>query len=197
MSLDSSKPTCHRAEMTNLLAIGALPADEISEAEAHIASCAECQRELAATRGVIDSFVSWPTDVLRPDSSLWQRLAARIFGESGSPMTPSSGIRSEAGWEEAAPGICYKLLATDTERGLVSMLVRLAPGVEYPPHIHADFEELHLLDGELWIGDRKLLPGDFRRAESGTSDNLVWSQTGCTCFLTTSFRDPLVVPTSR
>jgi len=41
------------------------------------------------------------------------------------------------------------------------MLVRLAPGVEYPPHMHTEFEELHLPDGELWIDDRKLHPGDF------------------------------------
>ena len=29
------------------------------------------------------------------------------------------------------------------------MLVPLAPGVEYPPHIHAGVEALHLLQGEL------------------------------------------------
>jgi len=195
--LGSSKPACPRAEMADLLAVGALSAHEISEAEAHIASCAECQRELAAARGVIDSWVSWPTDLLRPHPSLWQRLATRLAGDTGPPMPPGYGIRSDAEWEEAAPGICCKLLATDTERGLVSMLVRLAPGVEYPPHMHADFEELHLLDGELWIGDRKLLPGDFRRAESGTSDKLVWSETGCTCFLTTSFQDALTLPAAR
>jgi anti-sigma factor ChrR (cupin superfamily) len=72
------------------------------------------------------------------------------------------------------------------------MLVRLAPGAEYPPHMHAEFEELHLLQGELWIDDRKLHPGDFNRAEPGTLDRRVWSETGCTCFLTTSFRDKLL-----
>jgi quercetin dioxygenase-like cupin family protein len=35
------------------------------------------------------------------------------------------------------------------------VLVRLAPGGEYPPHTHAGVEERHLLDGELWIDDRK------------------------------------------
>ena len=29
------------------------------------------------------------------------------------------------------------------------MLVRLAPGTDYPPHRHAGVEELHLLDGEI------------------------------------------------
>ena len=63
-----------------------------------------------------------------------------------------------------APGIWCKLLSTDAERDRVSMLVRLAPGTDYPPHIHAGVEELHLLDGELSIDDRKLHPGDYNRA---------------------------------
>jgi anti-sigma factor ChrR (cupin superfamily) len=71
------------------------------------------------------------------------------------------------------------------------MLVRLAPGVDYPPHMHAGVEELHLLDGELWIDERKLYPGDYNRAEPGTSDQRVWSETGCTCVLITSPGDVL------
>jgi anti-sigma factor ChrR (cupin superfamily) len=74
---------------------------------------------------------------------------------------------------------------------VVSMLVRLAPGAEYPPHGHAGIEELHLLDGELWIDERKLYPGDYNRAEPGTSDKRVWSETGCTCVLITSTKDML------
>jgi hypothetical protein len=58
-----------------------------------------------------------------------------------------------------APGIECKLLATDAERHRVSMLVRLAPGARYPAHTHAGVEELHLLDGQLWIDERKLFPG--------------------------------------
>ena len=90
-----------------------------------------------------------------------------------------------------APGISCKLLATDTERDRVSMLVRLTPGTDYPPHSHAGVEELHLLDGELWIDDRKLYPGDYNRGEPGTWDKRVWSETGCTCVLLTSYFDVL------
>jgi anti-sigma factor ChrR (cupin superfamily) len=71
------------------------------------------------------------------------------------------------------------------------MLVRLAPNTEYPPHTHAGVEELHLLDGELWINDRKLYPGDYNYAVPGTDDQRVWSETGCTCVLITSTRDIL------
>jgi hypothetical protein len=41
------------------------------------------------------------------------------------------------------------------------------------------------------IDDRKLAPGDYNRAEAGTSDQRVWSETRCTCVLLTSTRDVL------
>ena len=132
-------------------------------------------------------------DILRPSRSLWERLAQRVAAETGAePLLPESQEPSaEPEWNEVAPGIFCQLLATDSGRDIVSMLVRLAPGTDYPPHSHAGVEELHLLDGELWIDDRKLHPGDYNRAEPGTADKRVWSETGCTCVLITSTRDVL------
>ncbi len=143
-------------------------------------------------RPIIDAFVSWPTDVLRPSASLWERLTRRIAAETGrEPVVPTPQGRTESEWEEVAPGISCKLLATDTEKDRVSMLVRLAPGAAYPPHRHAGVEELYLLHGELMIDDKKLSPGDYNRAEAGSADQRVWSETGCTCVLLTSTRDVL------
>jgi len=131
-------------------------------------------------------------DVLRPAASLQRRLAERIAAETGgAPVWPVAPQAAEPAWEDVAPGIQCQLLATDTERQRVSMLVRLAPGGAYPPHTHAGVEELHLLDGELWIEDRKLQPGDYNRGEPGTGDQHVWSETGCTCVLVTSTKDVL------
>ena len=72
------------------------------------------------------------------------------------------------------------------------MLGRLAPGASYPPHTHAGVEELHLLDGELWIDERKLFPGDYNYGAPGAGDERVWSETGCTCVLVTSTKDVLI-----
>ncbi|MGH8193106.1 MAG: cupin domain-containing protein [Woeseiaceae bacterium] len=143
-------------------------------------------------RPIVDSFVSWPIDVLRSSASLWGRLAQRIAAETGGePVLPTLPRWAEPEWEEVAPGISCKLLATDTEKDRVSMLVRLAPGVAYPPHRHAGVEGLHLLHGELVIDDKKLYPGDCNRREAGSADDLVWSETGCTCVLITSARDEI------
>ena len=130
--------------------------------------------------------------MLRPTTSLQARLADRIAEETGSePVPPPARQWSEPDWEQVAPGIECKLLATDTERHRVSMLVRLAPGASYPPHTHAGVEELHLLDGELWIDERKLFPGDYNYGAPGAGDERVWSETGCTCVLITSTKDTL------
>jgi anti-sigma factor ChrR (cupin superfamily) len=131
-------------------------------------------------------------DIGSPGASLQQRLAQRIAQETGDEVeSPPVASYLEPAWEEVAPGIQCKLLANDTARHRVSMLVRLQPNAEYPPHRHDAVEELHLLDGELWIDDRMLKPGDYNRAEPSTVDRRVWSETGCTCVLITSTRDVL------
>jgi anti-sigma factor ChrR (cupin superfamily) len=187
---------CEQSEVTCAYALQVLPASEVAAAEAHIACCPECRRELESLRPVVDSFVSWPTDVLGPTTSLQARMARRIAEETGKepvlpPARPGKQTWSEPDWEQVAPGIECKLLATDAEKHRVSMLVRLAPGASYPAHTHAGVEELHLLDGELWIDEKKLFPGDYNHGAPGTSDQRVWSATGCTCVIVTSTEDVL------
>jgi anti-sigma factor ChrR (cupin superfamily) len=185
---------CPQSEVTCAYVAQTLAANEAAAAEAHIASCADCAREVESLRPVVNEFVSWPTDVLRPTTSLQARLASRIAAETGKPPVLPTARQWSApapAWEQVAPGIECKLLATDTERQRVSMLVRLAPGASYPAHTHAGVEELHLLDGELWIDERKLIPGDYNFGAPGTGDDRVWSETGCTCVLITSVKDTL------
>jgi hypothetical protein len=51
---------------------------------------------------------------------------------------------------------------------------------------------LHTRLSPVWIDERKLHPGDYNRAEPGTGDKRVWSETGCTCVLITSAKDVLL-----
>lgn len=193
MMLEPGTTKCDAAESTAAYAVGALPAAEIAAVEAHLAACPACRAELESLRSVVATFSSWPADELRPSPTLWDRLVVRLAAEpaADSASTSEPIDFAEPDWEQVAPGIQCKLLASDTAAHRVSMLVRLAPGAEYPPHTHAGVEELHLLDGELYIDDRQLFPGDYNRAEPGTGDKRVWSETGCTCVLITSTRDRL------
>ncbi len=179
------------SERVCLYAVRALPPGDVFAVAAQIAECADCRAELYALRPVVESFVAWPTDVVRPPVELWDRLAERVSADGGTPVLPARDRWVEPAWKDVAPGIAVKLLASDADTSRVSMLVRLEPGCEYPSHRHAGVEELHLLQGELWIDARKLRPGDYNRAEPGTIDRRVWSETGCTCVLITSPSDVL------
>lgn len=188
----NEQQTCEHSAATCAYALEVMPDSELAAIKAHIAVCPDCQRELESLRPVIKRFTSWPTDILRPSASLQHRLAQRIGGEEAKAPSPSAMPKwSEPAWENVAPGIECKLLASDVEKHRVSMLVRLAPGASYPPHTHAGVEELHLLDGELWIDARKLVPGDYNYGSPGAADYRVWSETGCTCVLITSTKDML------
>jgi quercetin dioxygenase-like cupin family protein len=182
---------CDHGEATAAYALRALPFAELAGAESHLDSCPECRSELDRLRTAVDLFAAWPADVLAPPQSLHARLAERINGADAEAILGTSSEWSEPAWEKVAPGIECKLLATDEDRHRVSMLVRLEPGASYPPHTHVGVEELHLLHGELWIDDRKLVPGDYNYGAPGDGDDLVWSETGCTCVLVTSTRDIL------
>lgn len=191
----NSKTSTHSQEHLDLVflfALQALSSREMEAVEQQISSCEECRRELEGLRPVVQSFVGWSTDVLRPAESLWGRLAERIAGDAGTkPFVPPLEKPVKPQWEEAAPGIYVQILAKNAENDSVSMLVRLDPGTDYPGHTHAGTEELHLLHGVLKVDDRTLYPGDFIHAEAGSVDHRVWSETGCTCFLMTSTEDAL------
>lgn len=183
--------SCAQAELVSAYALHALSSAEVPAVEAHLATCARCRADLESLRPVIDIFGAWPRDVLTAPASLQRELASRLAVETGHRVEPNYRPWVAPEWEKVAPGIECQLLSDDAERHIITMLVRLAPGAEYPPHTHAGTEELHLLDGELWIDERKLHPGDYNRAEAGTGDKRVWSETGCTCVLITSTQDIL------
>ena len=191
----NSKPGAHSQEhldLVFLLALQALPARETASVEAQISSCEDCRQEIETLLPIVQSFVGWSTDVLRPAESLWGRLAQRIAGETAMPpFVPPLEAPVKPEWEEAAPGIHVKILATNSGNDSVSMLVRLDPGTDYPGHTHAGIEELHLLHGILKVNAKTLYPGDFIHSEAGSIDHRVWSETGCTCFLVTSTKDTL------
>lgn len=192
MSSAAEKHGQDHSALVCLYALEALPPSEVPALKAHISACAQCQDELEGLGPVIESFASWPTDLLRPSTSLRKRLAQSIAADKSEEAELIPPARwAEPEWEDVAPGISCKLLATDSQSHRVSMLVRLAPGAEYPPHSHSGVEELHLLHGELMIDNKKLYPGDYNRGEPGAVDSRVWSETGCTCVLITSTRDEL------
>lgn len=198
MSSSSKDDLCERGSLVAAYVLGTLQPSETKLMEAHVPSCAVCQEEYQALRPVAGVLSAWRANTLPPSTPMWKRLAERIVSKSErevvtSPASEASITRGwpEPPWQDVAPGITCKLLSSDVDMDRVSMLVRLSPGTSYPPHTHASVEELYLLEGELWIDDRQLCPGDYNRADPGTSDQRVWSSTGCMCLLITSPSDAI------
>ena len=199
MSSSSRNGRCERSDLVASYALAALDSAESQLMAEHLPACVECQQEYYSLGPLTGALTAWRTQTLPPPAPIWTNLAERIANAprkkatSPAPSVTWSGAQDwqEPQWEEAAPGIYCKLLSTDKEADRVSMLVRLAPGVSYPPHRHAGVEELYLLEGQLWIEDRLLYPGDYNRAEPGTADQRVYSETGCMCLLITSPSDEL------
>ncbi len=78
MTAASDKDRCDQMELVSAYVLHALPLSEASAMEAHIATCVQCRQELQTLRPIIDSFSAWPVEVLRPSTSIWDRLLERI-----------------------------------------------------------------------------------------------------------------------
>jgi RNA polymerase sigma-70 factor (ECF subfamily) len=183
---------CGWNEVACAYTVHALPADEVETAIAHFTACPNCHREMESLRPLIDGFVAWPTDVLRPRVSLQARVARRIAkGRGAMPDWLSVPRWPEPAWEPVAQGIDCKLLASDKERERISMLVRFAPQTSFGAHTHAWNEEYHLLDGTLQIDENEMTSGDYYFSEPGSRHTHIHSRTGSTCFVVTSTGDML------
>src|ERR1700752_500796 len=96
----ASGSRCERDELAWAYAMQILPESGVAAEKALIASCPDFRRELESLRPVVDRFVAWPTDVLRPTTALQARLALRIAEETGNqPVPPPAPRWSEPDWE--------------------------------------------------------------------------------------------------
>lgn len=68
-------------------------------------------------------------------------------------------------WIANAPGV--DVLPLWGSREITSMLVRFAPGAGVPDHHHAVNEDCLMLEGEMFLGDILLRPGDYQLAPAG------------------------------
>lgn len=188
--------------------LGTLDPVQAAAFAAHLAEgCRACEQEVAAFTAVVGQ-LGYTVSVERPPPTLRSRLLARIRAESpggpevgeppGAETFPAqphwSIVRStEGAWEAGAiEGMVVKSLYRDAAAQRYTALVRMAGGVRYPSHRHADTEELYLLAGDLTVEGQVLRAGDFCAAIAGTVHGEVSSEGGCTFLLSASERDAVV-----
>lgn len=100
--------------------------------------------------------------------------------ESDLPAAPGAQPQTvrdaDAGWPEYAPGIRRRVLWQ--QGGQAALLYLAQPGASVPQHRHGHDEECLMLQGELFLDDRLLQPGDYQLAPAGTGHHTTVTDTG-------------------
>jgi anti-sigma factor ChrR (cupin superfamily) len=96
------------------------------------------------------------------------------------PVTASRPVVvAELPWHPTPfPGVEQKILLRDEERGLITALVRMAPGARLPLHEHADVEQTYVLEGSLADDEgNDIAAGNFIWRPAGHR-HVAWSPKG-------------------
>jgi anti-sigma factor ChrR (cupin superfamily) len=181
-------------ERAALYALGALRGEEARAFEAHLLSgCPTCAAEVQACQRVADE-LAHAAGPQAPNPSLRSRVMARIDSPEEPALLSRGGlefVRSiRLPWDAGhSSGVEVKTLRVDHERGVVTKLVRMAPGATLRPHRHAAVEESYVLEGDLEVSGVLMRAGDYCRAEAGTVHADVHTRGGCTFLAIQSQRD--------
>ena len=196
-----------RQELASLYALGALDAPEAHALEQEMRADAELRDlviELQRTSDLVALASSWVEPPLALRGKVVARVAALQSPEKPPvPAMPAAlaalaGLRFEQaaesrGWKPLPiPGAAIKLLSFENERGYAVLLGKLDPGTRYPAHVNAGPEDFFILTGDLVIGERKLVAGDFHHADAGSQHEENHSVDGCTLLAVLTKDDPLV-----
>ena len=91
-------------------------------------------------------------------------------------------------WTEMGPGVSFTVLFEDPVARRHSILVRALPGSNYASHFHDEgHEECLVLEGDLIMGDLKLLAGDFHVAAKGSTHPAATTRSGCVLYQSIAF----------
>ena len=126
-----------------------------------------------------------------------QRIDSLEQTAKPSPSIPA-GLKflagpDQNGWKPLPiPGAFIKLLSFEPEHNYAVLLGKLGAGARYPAHVNAGPEDFYILSGELFIGNRKLVAGDFHHADKGSAHEENYSVEGSTLLAVLTTNDPLV-----
>lgn len=149
-----------------------------SELEGLIAELAENddERRLMSRAVELLAYAPRPSE---PPSSLREQVMAAVGtgGERGQFQADGFDFARSAllPWMTLAPGVEVKFLYENPATGARTVLVKMAPNTAFPPHEHRGIEDLYQIEGEAFVGDVRMGPGDYCRAPADTEHNDVRS----------------------
>ena len=114
-----------------------------------------------------------PTITCREDALIFLRESTATPDQEEKPRTV---LDAEAGWPDFAPGIQRRVLWTDGEQA--AMLYYAQAGAAVPQHRHDHDEECLMLQGQFFLDELLLQPGDYQLAPAGTGHRVSETDTG-------------------
>lgn len=182
------------SDLTTDTALDALGLLDAEEREALRHALKDARATNAAEAYETAAMLAFSTSRVQPSPALRDRLMARIAATpQPGRATPLSFIMHDEGWmpHPQVAGIRLKQLALDEQRGVATLLMRVAPGTVYPAHHHHGAEECYVIDGDVFAGGRHLAAGDFHHADAGSDHQPLSTVNGCTVLLVVDARDYL------
>lgn len=132
-----------------------------------------------------------------PRPEVRARLMAAIAAENPLPAGFAVSRAETDRWlPHPVPGIRMRVLALNPERGYATLLLDVEPGTRFPAHHHTGAEECFVVAGSVYSYGRRLGPGDFIHADSGTDHGELWTEEGAQVILVVPPEDYMPAPTS-
>jgi hypothetical protein len=124
-----------------------------------------------------------------PPAGLFDMIVAAIDAGAGEELSGTQTRRAGTSvWTEMGPGVSFTVLHEDPVARRRSILVRALPGSTYDSHFHEEgHEECLVLEGDLIMGDLKLLPGDYHIAAKGSTHPAATTMSGCLLYQSIAF----------
>lgn len=119
-----------------------------------------------------------------PGPHVKSRVMARVAEAASVPSGFKLHLDASDEWQPyPIAGIRMRVLAINQTRGYATLLLDAKPGVRFPAHHHDGSEECYVLSGSLHTLGRRLGPGDFIHADSGTDHPEMWTDEGARVLL--------------
>ena len=141
----------------------------------------------AATESVLDADILAKLDAAvapQPlDVQAQVRIKSRLLQRIAADTTPRHRtVHADAGqWQNFGAGLTLKVL--HEAGGIMTYLVRMAPGASLPGHRHPVDEECMVLEGAVQIGDLHVAAGGFHLGRKDVLHDVLSSKEGAVIFL--------------
>jgi len=115
-----------------------------------------------------------------------KKLMQQVRGDE--PPQGSFTLRQNEGdWIQVSPTIRMKKLVFDPNDNVLTVLLDMAPGAEFPEHTNTADEECFVLEGAIKFGDHVVNAGDFHFMSKGNLHPVMRSDHGALVYLRTRF----------